>query len=136
MAINNKLLYNQALNGFVVGSVAARNIKDPTAAHYATLVAEAVQYAIEVDAAIPNDNAGARAISTVATGAALVAEPGNAAQTNAQVSKLQLVFGLVQAARFGSYRAPAVADAAATHAVRAAAIAAVYNETVASQQIG
>jgi hypothetical protein len=127
---NNDLLFNCALAGFVCGAVQTRNLKDATAGDYAALVAQGVLFAIEVDLAIPTDGgiSGGTNVSD-----ALV--PSTPTITDAAYSQTSLLFGLCKAVRFAQYQAPAVPEASAGYAVQAAAIAAIYTQTVASQAV-
>lgn len=129
MANNNNLLFNAALGAFVSASVFQRNIVDPTAADSAALVAQGVQFATEVDAKIPND-----ALISAGGGGAL--PPTTAAITDAQASKVSLLYGICQAVRAAQFQNPAVPVPAASFSIVATAVAALYTETVASQALG
>jgi hypothetical protein len=129
MANNNNLLFNAALDAFVSASVFQRNIVDPTAADSAALVAQGVQFATEVDAKIPND-------ALISGGGGVTLPPTTAAIANAQESKVSLLYGICQAVRAAQFQNPATPVPAINFSVVAAAIAALYTETVASQSLG
>jgi hypothetical protein len=91
-APNNALLYNAAVEGLVAGAIkgrwlTAKNSGTPPAIgtpdpSYAALATQCTALATEVDAAVPNDHAGAaqpagtQPISVVATGVAIVPSTG------------------------------------------------------------
>jgi len=125
MAIKTPVLYNAAYNGYLAGSLAGANYTDATAADYAKLTAQAVNFATEVDAQVG-------AVAAVEMGNASFV-PASAANTNNLVSYTAIMFGICFGMASGRYRAPAVADAAATFLQMANAVNAIFTEAVASQ---
>ncbi len=129
MPFNNDILFNAAMTGFVAGAQMARNINDPTAAHYVNLVAQGVQFATEVDSLIANDG-------TISGGAGVTLPPTTAAIQDAQLSKTQLMVAICMSVRAGQFQAPATPVVASGFAVSAAAVVGLYTEVVASQSLG
>jgi len=127
MAINNILLYNAALNGFMSGAFAGGWPTDPTATDYDALATQAQTFATAMDAAIANDAAGPAAISQgpgPTVGQAVVAA-GTSALVEAQSAKPALLFGIVFGVTFSRYQTGA---AAAVFATSVAAIKAIYTQ--------
>ena len=112
MALNNNLLYNAALSGFVSGAVAGANQTDPTvvtpaAADYAALVGMGVLFATAMDAAIAPDvvatpqPAGSGPISVGTPGVAIA--PTTGAIQEAETGKIQLLQALCFGISFQRY---------------------------------
>jgi hypothetical protein len=118
MATNNILLYNAALNGFLAGQLAGTQIDTnttPATTDFTAMVAQAVTFAVAMDAAIPNDNAGGAQpagtgpISVVTTGVAIA--PTTSAITEAQAVKVQLLQALCFGYSFQKFQANFVSQA-------------------------
>lgn len=125
MAIKTPVLYNAAYNGYLAGAIAGGIQSDSTAADYSKLTAQAVNFATEVDTVVG-------AIAAVETGNASFV-PASAANTNNLVSYTAIMFGICFGQAFGRFRAPAVADTAASFAAAAAVVNAIFTEAIASQ---
>jgi len=118
MALNNNLLFNAALSGFLAGALATSNQTDlvalnanpptvPAPADYAALVAMGVLFATAVDTAISGDvaatpqPAGTGPISVGSPGVAIAPTTGPILE--AQTFKIQMMQMLCFGVSFGRY---------------------------------
>jgi len=137
MAINNILLYNTALSGYISGQLAGSYQIDPTQADYAGNVSQAVIFATAMDAAIAPDIAATPQpattgpISTTSTNGIAI-PPTTAAITEAIIVKPQLLQALCFGFSFQRYQQTTPAVPAANFTVAIAAIKAIYFQTLLS----
>jgi hypothetical protein len=142
VAPNNAILYNASIESFVAGLVRDRwltekNTGTPPAIgtadpSYAAIVAQATNFAVELDSKIPTDDvaspqpAGTQAISVVTTGVAIA--PTTGPIQFGQISKYRLfaasVLGMVEGRYYGQ---PANLTASQLSSL-AASVAATYNQ--------
>ncbi len=121
MALNNNLLFNAALAGFIEGVESSRGVKSATAADYASVVAAGVVFATAVDTGIVADG-------TITGGGAGVAL-ATAASDNVAVSKC----GAMRSAAAAVWQGKATTSTtAADYAQSAAACIALYTQLIAS----
>jgi hypothetical protein len=119
MALNNILLYNAALNGFMAGAFAGGWPTDPTAADYADIADQAETFAVALDTAIANDASISQA------GGAAVVGAGTSALVEGQAAKPGLLQAIVFGVTFSRYQTGAPASVFATSI---AAVKAIYTE--------
>ena len=108
MAVNNAILFNAALNGFLGGTFSGRYLTDPVGADYAPAANAAEAFATAVDAAIPLDAALVTPVDKYTLGHSDMLEQ------------------LCNAAANGAYNTDAVS---ADYGPTASAIAAAYNQS-------
>jgi len=131
MTINNVLLFNAALNGYLSGAMVGSNLTDPTSIDYAGIVTQAKNWATELDSLIPTDTAGAPQPSTSvgisAAGGAALPTATSTAVYESQLQKCGMIEMLSMGIAFQRY---ATGQLAAAFTVQATAVKAVYFQGV------
>jgi hypothetical protein len=131
MTINNAVLFNAALNGYLSGAMVGSNLTDPTATDYAGIVNQAKNWATELDSLIATDTTGApQPAGSIGISAAGGASLPTATSTAVYESQLQKT-GMIQMLSMGiAFQRYATGQLAASFAIQAAAVKAAYFQGV------
>lgn len=94
--MNNELLYNAAIAGFIAGNMAGRSPDSEVSGDYTNLVDAAEAFATQLDSDIAED-------ATISQAGGNALAPTTAAIAQAQAGKTQLLASIVQAITSGRF---------------------------------